>query len=95
MAYVEGYFEVDVDVEDFYESCSEREKKDLIELLEMDKLVKSIKHGRDKTDDERVQTFEDSFYNNLEKLKESFQHITLEDLSTLEKIFGKYIKNPS
>lgn len=78
--------DVDIDVEDFVDECSQKEIKNLIKyLVDQEYLINTAVIQED-----QLTYDEEQFYMLLEKLKNSYFTMSVEDRNVLENIAKKY-----
>jgi hypothetical protein len=82
---------VDVDVDEFISVCSKREIRRLIEcLVEEDHLPESVLTFKE-VSNERRGRLESEFIDKLDKLKDKFYSLSVEEEDSIEKIFKKHL----
>jgi hypothetical protein len=77
--------DIDIEVSEFWDSCSEREKQKLLELLRNDGIVIM----EDET--ENLSPRELEFFDKLEKLKTCYYQLSNDEIRVIESIVRKYI----
>lgn len=82
---VDTYIDIDIDVLDVLEECSDKEIKDVLDYLEENNFIKSSDRVNKKL------TISEINYNNLvARLSNLYLQLKKEDLHTLEMIIAKY-----
>lgn len=83
--------EINVDPSEFVDTCSKREIKELIEyLVNQEHLPESILTFKNEGDDKRGRG-EIEFIEKLDKLKEKYYSLSVEEEDSIEQIFKKHI----
>jgi hypothetical protein len=83
---------VDVEVDEFVDSCSKREIKELIDYLVGEGyLPESVQDNNGDNKDSKISYLEQEFINNIDKLKGKFYSLSNEDEREIMKIIKKYI----
>lgn len=77
--------DVDIEVHEFWDSCSKSEKQELLELLRKDGIVLI------EEDTENLSPRELEFSDKLEKLKTCYYQLSNEDEALINQIISKYI----
>jgi len=77
---------VDIDVDDYIRTCSEREIKELIGVLKGDGHLPNYFPTN-----EKMSFLEESFVKKMSELSSQYTRISLEDEEVLEKLFKKYL----
>jgi hypothetical protein len=88
------YIDINIDVDEFLESCSRRDIKELIQtLVDTDHLPKEVltKKGEVKEKMLRRGRGEEDFSEKLESLKTKYYSLSEEEENLLKSIFKKYI----
>jgi len=88
------YFSMDIEIDEFLNSCDRRDIKELIvALVEDGHLPKNVLNieGNVKKESEGVGKMEKSFKEKLETLSKVYYSLSSEDEEVLEKIFQKYL----
>jgi hypothetical protein len=81
---------VDVDVDEFWTSCSTREKESLIDMLEEDGWVIRTSPKGTNPNDSLPSLLEIEWQQMVNKLSQLRQQITIEEEETIKKILNKY-----
>jgi hypothetical protein len=82
---------VDVDVDEFISVCSKREIKRLIEcLVEEDHLPESVLSFKEEGNEKRGR-MESEFIEKLDRLKDKYYSLSVEEEDSIEKIFKKHL----
>ena len=81
---------VDVDVDEFWTSCSTREKESLIDMLEEDGWVVRTPPKGTNPDDSLPSLLEIEWQHMVNKLSQLRQQITIEEEETIKRILEKY-----
>ena len=83
---------VDVEVDEFVDSCSKREIKELIDyLVDEGHLPESVLDSNGDNKDSKISYLEQEFIDNMDKLKGKYYSLSGEDESEIMKIIKKYI----
>jgi len=77
--------DVDIEVYEFWDSCSKSEKQELLELLRKDGIILM------EDDTENLSPRELEFFDKLEKLKTCYYQLSNEDEVLINQIVSKYI----
>jgi hypothetical protein len=87
MPHYSQYTDVDVfvDVEEFYEACSEKEIEELIKLLCRDNYLEHFHEDEDKDN-----MLDKEYHSALDKLYGNRVNLTLEEEETIRKIASKF-----
>ena len=77
--------DVDIEVYEFWDSCSKSEKQELLELLRKDGIILM------EDDTENLSPRELEFFDKLEKLKTCYYQQSNDEIRVIESIVRKYI----
>ena len=79
--------DVDIEIDEFVDSCSDREMKNLIDYLQKGGYL-----GKFNIKDETKMTANEiDFRDKLSSLSDKYYQMSMDDIDTLENLFNKYI----
>lgn len=80
------YVDVDLDIDDIYRNCSDREKQELVDWLKEDGYLTE----RDTEYDKSASLLQQLFNKNIAKIKDSYLTMSKEDFEMINQIAKKY-----
>lgn len=79
--------DVDIEIDEFVDSCSERDIQMLVRYLSNEGHLSKFKGIRDES---KMTAIEIEYCNMLSTLMDKYIQISVEDLQTIENLYGKY-----
>lgn len=82
---IDTYVDVEVDVVEVIEECSNSEIRDVLDYLERNNIIRSMQRVDPKANHDEVE-----FYKSVDKLSGLYLQMSPSDWKTIQKIIGKY-----
>jgi hypothetical protein len=87
-----AYVNVDIEVDEFVDSCDKREIKELVSyLIDEGHLPESVLNNDGDIRDTKIGSLQQEFIDNVDKLKGKYYSLSSEDEGEIMKIFKKYL----
>jgi hypothetical protein len=83
--------EIEIDVEEFWDECSKREKNELIDLLVNEGFVKLVVDSNINNEFQRPSLMEIEWNTMIDKLSLLRQRVTLEEEQAIKDLVSKYL----
>ena len=83
--------EIEIDVEEFWDECSRREKNELIDLLVNEGFVKLVVDSSINNEFQRPSLMEIEWNTMIDKLSLLRQRVTLEEEQAIKELVSKYL----
>lgn len=83
--------EIEIDVEEFWDECSRREKNELIDLLVNEGFVKLVVDSNINNEFQRPSLMEIEWNTMIDKLSLLRQRVTLEEEQAIKELVSKYL----
>jgi hypothetical protein len=83
--------EIEIDVEEFWDECSRREKNELIDLLVNEGFVKLVVDSNINNEFQRPSLMEIEWNTMIDKLSLLRQRVTLEEEQAIKDLVSKYL----
>jgi hypothetical protein len=83
--------EIEIDVEEFWDECSKREKNELIDLLVNEGFVRLVVDSSINNEFQRPSLMEIEWNTMIDKLSTLRQRITLEEEQAIKELVSKYL----
>jgi hypothetical protein len=83
--------EIEIDVEEFWDECSRREKNELIDLLVNEGFVKLVVDSSINNEFQRPSLMEIEWNTMIAKLSTLRQRVTLEEEQAIKELVSKYV----
>jgi hypothetical protein len=83
--------EIEIDVEEFWDECSKREKNELIDLLVNEGFVRLVVDSSINNEFQRPSLMEIEWNTMIDKLSTLRQRITLEEEQAIKELVSKYV----
>jgi hypothetical protein len=83
--------EIEIDVEEFWDECSRREKNELIDLLVNEGFVKLVVDSNINNEFQRPSLMEIEWNTMIDKLSLLRQRVTLEEEQDIKELVSKYL----
>jgi hypothetical protein len=83
--------EIEIDVEEFWDECSKREKNELIDLLVNEGFVRLVVDSSINNEFQRPSLMEIEWNTMIDKLSLLRQRVTLEEEQAIKELVSKYV----
>jgi hypothetical protein len=83
--------EIEIDVEEFWDECSKREKNELIDLLVNEGFVRLVVDSSINNEFQRPSLMEIEWNTMIDKLSTLRQRVTLEEEQSIKELVSKYL----
>jgi len=84
-------FDIDIEVDEFWNSCSNREKEELLEILRDEGIIPITNDGLNPNLKSYLSPYETEFSKKLNQLNDCYYQLSNNDIQVIENIVRKYI----
>ena len=84
-------FDIEVEVDEFWDSCSKREKEELLEILRDEGIIPKTSGNLNPDSNSNLSPFEIEFSNKLDQLKDFYYQLSNDEIRLIEGVINKYI----
>lgn len=83
--------DIDIDVDEFWNSCSKRDKEELLEILRYEGIIPKTSGNLNPNLKSYLSPYETDFRKKLDQLNDCYYQLSNDDIQVIENLVHKYI----